>query len=79
VRAATGKNTKRWCRGKVGVEHKTECRDYYDTKRWGIGTTVRNWKLLVCTVCGKELDTWLGGRKNKPAWATQPSSTPKEG
>lgn len=69
----SSKNRKRWCRGKVGVEHTPECRDYQDVKNWRAGTMLNGWKLLVCTACGKELDTYMppmfGVGRPIPDWA----------
>ena len=72
------KDTRRWCRGKEGVEHKTECRDYDAVKGdLIVGTTViggrKGWKILVCTVCGKELKRYYPfgkEKKNPPDWVT---------
>lgn len=73
--ASAGKDTKRWCRGKVGVEHQPKCMGYNDLKGGGrIASMSRDWKILACTVCGKELAYWypFGSRKNnpKPEWVT---------
>lgn len=69
------KDTRRWCRGKVGVEHKTVCKDYREVK--GLGTAIpgfaKDWRLLVCTECGKELATHYAfgaSKKDPPAWVT---------
>ena len=73
------KNTKRWCRGKVGIEHQLECRNYASTKhnqsvatkQLAIGIRAsNNWRILVCKICGKELETWYGKQRNKPDWVT---------
>jgi hypothetical protein len=80
--AISSKNTKKWCRGKTGVEHKGVCRDYAGVKGLvplGDSTSVqrlyKGWKVLVCTECGKELATyyptsWSKKPPNKPAWVT---------
>ena len=65
------KDKKRWCRGKVGVEHQPVCRNYVDIK--GAADYAKAWKLLVCTECGKELDRYMpffrfGKAKEPPAW-----------
>lgn len=72
------KNTKRWCRGKVGVEHKPKCVDYAETKFIGDGHSLKRlytgWKLLVCTECGRELAKhWPIGsqKKNPPEWVKE--------
>lgn len=68
------RDTKRWCRGKVGVEHTSECRVYVETKGHvgRMGSALKRWRVLVCTTCGKELATWFG-HGDKPAWVTTPS------
>ena len=63
------RNTKKWCKGKVGVEHKPECKKYAEVKRVSLDL-YKSWRILVCTVCGKELDVWFS-RRNKPAWAVK--------
>ena len=73
-RAPGGSNrdTKRWCRGKVGVEHTAECRVYVETKGLAglMGSALKRWRVLVCTTCGKELATWLG-RGERPGWVSE--------
>lgn len=65
------KNTKKWCKGKVGVEHKT---------KWVKGSELKNTNnrlkdilirkpsvnrfVLICEVCGKELD-WDWNNEHK--------------
>ena len=69
----SGRDTKRWCRGKIGVEHEPKCVDFQASKRW-VGErcdALARWKLLVCTACGRELAVYLGG-KDKFAWVTAP-------
>lgn len=41
------KNTRRWCKGKRGVEHQFELFDEYRVAGWGI-------KIESCTKCGKK-------------------------
>jgi len=46
------KDTKRWCRGKVGKEH-----DWQPFDKWpGLGHSrwLRAWTMRRCQVCGKE-------------------------
>jgi hypothetical protein len=68
------RNTKRWCRGVVGREHTPVCTDYNELKR---ATYAKDWKVLVCTTCGKELDnywpcSWFKSDKpKKPAWVVE--------
>lgn len=53
-RRSSRKDTKRWCRGKVGVEHAYEWADDkrfdYDGTREGLPRT------LACTACGRQKD-----------------------
>lgn len=55
------KNTKQWCKGKVGVEHQPKCFVY------GFGGDGR---ALACTVCGKQLAVWYRDFLNvpRPSW-----------
>lgn len=58
------KNTKKWCKGKVGVEHTP-------VGKWGAGW--HNYMcILACTRCGKHLDYWYSrsffGVKVRPDW-----------
>ena len=72
------KNTKRWCRGHVGREHQPKCVSYREVKRSMVGFSsdfAKRWKLLICTVCGKELDYYYPWRENiekypPPPWVT---------
>jgi hypothetical protein len=75
----SGRNTKKWCRGKVGVEHQPACISYdewenrTDTSRWS-----KDWKVLVCSGCGKALDHWFPvpafqERRPQPEWVAAPS------
>lgn len=50
------KDTKKWCRGKAGVSHKPVCVDYATHKR--TNWPRNDWKLLICSECQKELDSW---------------------
>lgn len=74
VRALSGskKDTKKWCRGVVGREHSPQCRSYNETKNYKLSN---EWKILVCTKCGKHLDyyfphTFFGEPplKKPPSW-----------
>ena len=63
------KNCKKWCRGKVGVEHITECKKYSEVKNVSEHAYSKYWRILVCTICGKEIDMHYSfGNKNKPKW-----------
>ena len=68
-RPRSSRKTRKWCKGKVGVEHTPKCFDYQAIKRW-CGGRVRldGWKILVCTTCGKELETYFPRRGDKPDW-----------
>ena len=73
VRSPSGskKDTKRWCRGVVGREHKPECRPYSDPPT----PYSAAWRLLVCSTCGRHLDWWMpvawSKPAEKPAWVVE--------
>lgn len=63
------KNRRRWCKGKAGVEHTPKCMPYMPASLH----IFEEWRALVCTVCGKRLETWFprtfGLReRSKPDW-----------
>ena len=85
------KNRKKWCRGKVGVAHQPVCRRYNDAKQKfkaahsefeaNLYVHFDTWRILVCSVCGKELDWYypfriqclngvLEREQKKPEWIT---------
>lgn len=79
-KASSRKDKKRWCRGRIGVQHRPVCRRYQEVKNVQAEYT-KNWRLLVCSVCGRELDHWypisfsrvgLGSRPPPPppSWVT---------
>jgi len=63
------KDRKKWCRGKVGVDHEPQCKNYHDVVHTSLNYA-KNWKLLVCAKCGKNLD-WYHPLQHKqpPDWA----------
>lgn len=48
------KDTKRWCKGKVGREHTVVVRDATDLGK----RRFRMQLIRCCATCGKELETW---------------------
>lgn len=75
------KDRKRWCGGHEGREHTPKCMDYVvskgqaelQKKHPGI---FGDWKVLVCTTCGKELDSYMpwdsvAYPRPKPAWLVE--------
>lgn len=54
--SVTRRDTKKWCRGKIGVEHKPVCVAYNDLKNSSVHAP--DWKILICTACGKQLAHW---------------------
>ena len=67
------KNTKKWCKGVEGREHKPECQKGPEIGKWYL----EDWRFLVCTTCGKQLDYWTGPKSflrtrdnPKPEWVT---------
>jgi hypothetical protein len=63
------KDTKKWCRGRVGVEHTPVCVDYDAHKRT---TFTSGWKILVCSACNKQLDHWWPNIWSKNGGGTPP-------
>jgi len=78
--SGSSKNTRLWCGGKAGREHQTSCVKYNDVKRNNLSvlsnSTSRYWRILICTVCGKELANYwpvkARGFKDRPPpnWVT---------
>lgn len=66
------KNTKRWCRGKEGIEHVPKCMPYGD----GAALFLKEWRALVCVTCGKQMDYYappldpIRYPRVKPKWVT---------
>jgi hypothetical protein len=50
-RSPARKNTKRWCRGKVGLKHQPE---------WKSDVHLPAFRILACTICGRHLDYCAG-------------------
>lgn len=62
-RKSKSKDTKKWCRGKVGIEHKMAWVDPYPNQY----TRIRGvWYDYLCAECGKKFDYcskfWTGRR-----------------
>lgn len=85
--SGSSKNTKKWCRGKVGVPHKPKCVSYHEWENRGEPQGwSKDWKVLVCEACGKELDTWwpyptewkFTRSRSKPDWVTDPQGEKSE-
>lgn len=74
VKPKSKKDTKKWCKGKVGREHVPELtkqswandRTCAPPERWMLQLMpTRNWRCYhqwVCANCGKVLDRWLPAR-----------------
>lgn len=65
------KDTKKWCRGKVGKPHTPVCKPYASDR----GSIFANWRILACSECGKQIDyyypvTWKNREHRKPEWVT---------
>jgi len=71
----SSKNTKKWCKGKVGVQHVGEPVTYAEWKHCppeSFGRRV-GWWVLICKNCRKELDwyypiKWMKREQKVPAW-----------
>ena len=73
---AAKKDTRRWCKGVVGREHKPVCMPYGKGVIRSLSVT-QCWRVLACSVCGKELESYTpwprgSGMRQipKPAWVT---------
>lgn len=66
------KDTKKWCRGKIGREHEGECKMYDELKQANHGPRdygyMSRCRVLICKKCGKHLESWWGSKKDKPDW-----------
>lgn len=64
------KDTKKWCRGRVGKEHKLEWKTYEEVKHssW-CAKGDSNWFILMCTVCNKQIEhcwSFIKGKCKNP-------------
>lgn len=70
--SSSKRDTKKWCRGKVGAEHRPICVGYNALKNV---TYAPDWKVLLCTECGKHLNYWMPcpwseTKEPTPSWAS---------
>lgn len=70
------RNTRRWCKGKVGAEHKSVVGTWRALKHTGgrdfHGTLFHGGLIRYCSECGKEIETFLpmrGSSRPTPDWA----------
>ena len=63
------KDKKRWCKGKIGVEHLGVC-TIHKLLEVSEKNIFSDWRELVCTRCGKILDRYYPMTKKspKPTW-----------
>jgi hypothetical protein len=71
--SASKKDTKKWCRGKVGTPHKLVCKPFGELKNqsWSRDS---EWKVLVCRDCDKVLEHWFPTPwrpRKEPKWAAK--------
>lgn len=64
----TVKKTKRWCRGKVGIEHKPVVSNYAAIGKLAWLPGAELWLVLYCSACGKELDSYTPSHEDHPAF-----------
>jgi hypothetical protein len=73
------RDTKRWCKGKVGVDHKLVVKTRADIgKDHGLPTSFKDWLIRHCEICGKEVAWWfpMGGMKREPPeWVVEYKKT----
>jgi hypothetical protein len=64
------KNTKKFCKGKIGKEHELEVRNYSDLNKRSFPVN-KDWKILMCKNCGEELDVYFPIFEDEipPDWA----------
>jgi hypothetical protein len=74
-RPRSSKDTKRWCRGKEGVEHQAKCVSYLESKNEpppqpGSLDVRARWRTLLCAVCGRHLAYFwpFTTKEEPPAW-----------
>lgn len=60
---------KRWCKGKVGIEHTPRWR--LETKWGAILPSKWSWMIFECTRCQKHLDYWYRGMRKSRRWLDQ--------
>lgn len=58
----SGKNKRKWCKGKVGVLH-------FPVWRKSVKYDNFDWLEYCCTACGKELDLWVSVYWRKQSYA----------
>lgn len=68
------KDRKRWCRGKVGVDHQPVCMTHREAKGEPLTPAQENERFLVCKRCGREMECYFPGwlyPSPKPDWVTK--------
>jgi hypothetical protein len=66
------RNTKLWCKGKVGVEHKPVVGTWRAAKNWSGPNIFHGGLIQYCSECGKEIAQFLpmrGSARPTPEWA----------
>ena len=74
---AKRKDTKRWCKGKVGREHVLQVRDATELGKHRFSQSL----VRFCTKCGKEVDTYWVPRQiqlsnGRQCWLRKPTPVP---
>lgn len=65
------KDTKKWCRGKVGRKHEPVCKDYAPYALSNGSRIFAGWRVLACANCGRHLDYYMptrGSKRPQPEW-----------
>ncbi len=71
------RKTKKWCRGKAGVEHVLNVKTHRELKNWVAGSDIlKGWLVCYCSKCGKEIESYIppiNSRTAKPVpdWAAE--------
>lgn len=71
------KDTKKWCKGKAGVEHELKC---YPYKHDGKNKYLKSCYVLACSSCGKEFASYFGtfSSTKKPDWVVEEVASNEE-
>lgn len=67
------KDTKKWCKGKVGVEHEKKISPMFDLGKQNYEPSKKR-LVMYCSKCGKELEVFYNigsAAKNPPEWVKE--------
>lgn len=80
ARSHAKKDRKRWCGGREGREHTPKAIRRSELEKFrALGSWLGGSIILFCEKCGKELETWYGGKQTRPEWVKEFLRIEKEG